>query len=37
MIGLTASMGGFIFGADTGQISGFLVMKVMNILLFYAS
>lgn len=26
-IGLTASMGGFIFGADTGQISGFLVMK----------
>jgi len=26
-IGLTASMGGFLFGADTGQISGFLVMK----------
>ncbi|KAF8429595.1 general substrate transporter [Tirmania nivea] len=26
-IGFTASMGGFIFGADTGQISGFLVMK----------
>ncbi|KAK6359213.1 hexose transporter hxt1 [Orbilia brochopaga] len=26
-IGLTASMGGFLFGADTGQISGFLIMK----------
>lgn len=25
-IGLTASMGGFLFGADTGQISGFLIM-----------
>ncbi|EWC48834.1 hypothetical protein DRE_00139 [Drechslerella stenobrocha 248] len=26
-IGLTASMGGFLFGADTGQISGFLIMR----------
>jgi len=26
-IGITASMGGFLFGADTGQISGFLIMK----------
>jgi len=26
-IGLTASMGGFLFGADTGQISGFLIME----------
>lgn len=28
VIGLTASMGGFMFGADTGQISGFLIMRV---------
>ncbi|KAF8476842.1 general substrate transporter [Kalaharituber pfeilii] len=27
IIGLTASMGGFMFGADTGQISGFLIMQ----------
>jgi hypothetical protein len=28
MLGLTASLGGFLFGADTGQISGFLIMRV---------
>lgn len=28
LLGLTASMGGFLFGADTGQISGFLIMRV---------
>ena len=31
LLGLTASMGGFLFGADTGQISGFLIMKVRNL------
>jgi hypothetical protein len=28
LLGITASMGGFLFGADTGQVSGFLIMKV---------
>jgi hypothetical protein len=28
LLGLTASMGGFLFGSDTGQISGFLIMQV---------
>ncbi|KAL7272641.1 hexose transporter hxt5 [Rhizina undulata] len=27
VIGLTASIGGFLFGADTGQVSGFIIMK----------
>jgi hypothetical protein len=30
LLGLTASMGGFLFGADTGQISGFLIMTVRH-------
>jgi len=30
LLGLTASMGGFLFGADTGQISGFLIMNVRH-------
>jgi hypothetical protein len=28
LLAMTGSMGGFIFGADTGQISGFLIMTV---------
>jgi hypothetical protein len=27
-IGLTASMGGFLFGSDTGQVSGYIIMDV---------
>ena len=34
MIGITASMGGFLFGADTGQISGFLIMEVCKMNLY---
>lgn len=26
-LGLVASMGGFLFGADTGQVSGFIIME----------
>lgn len=26
ILGLVASMGGFLFGADTGQVSGFIIM-----------
>lgn len=26
VLGLVASMGGFLFGADTGQVSGFIIM-----------
>jgi MFS transporter, SP family, sugar:H+ symporter len=32
LLGITASMGGFLFGADTGQISGFLIMEVCPII-----
>ncbi|KAI5838476.1 general substrate transporter [Morchella snyderi] len=27
ILGLVASMGGFLFGADTGQVSGFIIME----------
>lgn len=27
VLGLVASMGGFLFGADTGQVSGFIIME----------
>jgi hypothetical protein len=30
LLGMTASMGGFLFGSDTGQISGFLIMTVRH-------
>jgi hypothetical protein len=31
LLGITASMGGFLFGADTGQISGFLIMEACTL------
>ena len=32
LIGITASMGGFLFGSDTGQLSGYIIMEVSFIL-----
>jgi hypothetical protein len=31
LLGLTASLGGFLFGSDTGQISGFLIMQACQV------
>ena len=35
LLAFVASMGGFIFGADTGQISGFLIMTVLLLVIFF--
>ena len=30
-IGLVASIGGFLFGSDTGQVSGYIIMDVRTL------